>query len=133
MEAFASFLVMLMVTYLSLSVLFSFSIFELIDSLQIDTETVHVGAVGNLDGGNFLAFCSEREGKGTCEYFFTQYWLDGSPKLNLETDSKNVLVSLQDTIIYQYDGRFPGRCIVTAEKLVSGNCGSYFHGGNSGR
>jgi hypothetical protein len=130
--AITSFFVMLIIAFSFIGLLFNYN-FTLTDSLKLELETVHLGVVGNLDGGNFLAFCSERAGKGTCDYFFTQYWIKGSPELNIEPDTKNITVSLQGITIYKYRGNFPGRCIVASETLlsegVSGNCGSYYHGG----
>jgi hypothetical protein len=130
MAAFASILVLIVATYVSfVGFLFSES-FDLVDNVKIEDETFHLGAVSNLDGGLFFAFCSEKEGLGTCDYFFTQYWLPGLPELKLDTETQEVLVTLQNTTIYQYNGRFPGRCIASAEEFVSGSCEIYYHGGN---
>jgi hypothetical protein len=135
MEAFASLLVMLIVTYFSFGLLLFSGTFELVDSLKMEDEIVHLATISDLEGGSYFALCSEKEGKGICDYFFSEYpsLPNRAPELNNEPSTKNITVSLQEITIYKYDGNFPGRCIVASETLraesISGDCGSYYHGG----
>ncbi|VAW31601.1 hypothetical protein MNBD_CHLOROFLEXI01-4473 [hydrothermal vent metagenome] len=139
MEAFASFLVLFVVILFLFGLLFSSNLW-FIDTIQMEEETIYLGAVGNNDGGRYLTFCSEKEGKGICDDFFIEYWYEGTSEtleLNIEPNTKTVIVTMKGITIYKYDGHFPGRCDVASEILwaadISGDCGSYYHGGNSDR